>query len=47
MNKKYIKKFTEFREDFKFDYKSLEIKDSKIFFNGELVEDEEKSMLRV
>lgn len=42
MNKKHIEKFTEFRNNFKFDYKPLEVKDENIYFNGELVEDEEK-----
>ena len=42
MNKKKVKKFTEFRNNYNFDYKPLEIKDNKIFYNNELVEDEEK-----
>jgi hypothetical protein len=42
MNKKDIKKFTEFRQNFTFNYIPLENKDDKIFYNNELVEDEEK-----
>ena len=32
MNKKHVKKFTEFRKNFKFEYKELEVKDENIFF---------------
>lgn len=42
MTKKSIKKFTDFRKNYKFDYLPLETKDDKIYYNGELVEDEEK-----
>ena len=42
MNKKLVKKYSEFRKNFKFNYLPLEKKDDKIYFNNELVEDEEK-----
>jgi hypothetical protein len=42
MKKSYIKKYTDYRKNFNFKYQELEIKDEKIFFNQELVEDEEK-----
>jgi len=42
MNKKTIKKFTEFRKSFNFNYLTLVIDNDKIFFQGELVEDSEK-----
>ena len=42
MNKKLVKKYSEFRKNFKFNYQPLEKKDDKIFFNNEVVEDEEK-----
>ena len=42
MKKSYIKSFTEFRKEYKFEYKELDIKENKIFFDNELIEDEEK-----
>ena len=42
IKKSEVLKYTEFRKNFKFDFKDLERVDNKIFFNGELVEDEEK-----
>ena len=41
IKKSEVLKYTEFRKNFKFDFKDLERVDNKIFFNGELVEDEE------
>lgn len=42
MNKKQIKKYSDFRKNYNLNYKPLTESDGKIFFNGELVEDEEK-----
>jgi len=42
MKKSYISKFTEFRKNYNFNYKQLEYNDNKIFYDKELVEDEEK-----
>lgn len=42
MNKNDIKKFTQFRKNFKFNYQPLVIENCKIYYNKELVEDEEK-----
>lgn len=42
MKKNIIKQFTNFRKNYNFNFQPLEIKDDKILFNGELVEDEEK-----
>ena len=42
MKKKDIQRFSEFRKAYKFDYVELETKDESIYFNGELVEDQEK-----
>ena len=42
MNKNHIKKFTDFRKNYNFNYKELEVQENKIFFDRELVEDEEK-----
>lgn len=42
MKKKEVLKYSNFRKNFKFDYKPLEIKEYCIYFNGELVEDENK-----
>ena len=42
MNKQKIREFTEFRKQYDFNYQQLVIEDDKTFFNGELVEDEEK-----
>ncbi|MBE5739005.1 MAG: hypothetical protein E7354_04695 [Clostridiales bacterium] len=42
MNKTSIKKYTEFRKNYTFNYIPLETIEDKIYYNGELVEDEEK-----
>ena len=42
MRKKEIIDYNEFRKNYKFSYQELEIKEDKIYFNNELVEDEEK-----
>jgi len=42
MKKSEILKFSEFRKNYNLDYKELVDNDGKIFWNGELVEDEEK-----
>ena len=42
MNRREIRRFTEFRNNFNFECKQLEVRDNKIYFNNELVEDEEK-----
>lgn len=42
MKKSEILNFFEFRKNYNLNYKELVIKDGKIFFNDELVEDEEK-----
>ena len=42
MKKSEILRFFEFRKNYNLDYKELEEKDGKIFWNGELVEDEDK-----
>ncbi|MBE7076358.1 MAG: hypothetical protein E7374_00500 [Clostridiales bacterium] len=42
MNKKEILKYSNFRKCFNFNYENLVVKDDKIFFKGELVEDSEK-----
>lgn len=40
--KKLVKEFTKFRKEFNFNYAELEYRDSNIYFNGILVEDENK-----
>lgn len=42
MKKSEILRFFEFRKNYNLEYKELEEKDGKIFWNGELVEDEDK-----
>ncbi|MBQ7308377.1 MAG: hypothetical protein IJW82_07630 [Clostridia bacterium] len=42
IKKSEVLKYTNFRENFKFGFEDLEKSDNKIFFKGELVEDEEK-----
>ena len=42
MKKSYIKKYSDFRNNYNFNYLELEYKDNKIFYNNELIEDEEK-----
>ena len=42
MKKSVIKKFTDFRNNYSFNYQQLEVKENNIFYNNELVEDEEK-----
>lgn len=42
MKKSYIKKYSDFRNNYNFNYQELEYKDNKIFYNEELIEDEEK-----
>lgn len=42
MKKSKILKFFNFRKNYNLNYKELEIKDGKIFYDGELVEDEDK-----
>lgn len=42
MNKKEISKYTKFRKNFSLDYKILTEKDGCIYYDGEIVEDENK-----